>query len=65
MEAANDDKDENFESAKTSNQVIIKINPKLIFKANKIPKYVATPLPPLNFSQTGNTWPKKAQSEAI
>ena len=28
-------------------------------KANKIPKYVATPFPPLNFNQIGNKWPKK------
>ena len=38
IEAAKDDKDENFEITKTINQVIIKINPKLIFKANRIPK---------------------------
>ena len=40
----------------------VKINKKLnwIDKANKIPRYVATPLPPLNFNQTGKTCPKNA-----
>ena len=34
-------------------------------KANKIPKYVATPFPPLNFNQTGNKWPRKIHNEEI
>ena len=29
--------------------------------ANKIPRYVATPLPPLNFNQSGKICPKKAK----
>jgi len=40
----------------------VNMNKKLnsIDKANRIPKYVATPLPPLNFNQIGKTCPKKA-----
>tara|TARA_B110000858_G_scaffold150429_1_gene171194 strand:+ start:323 stop:460 length:138 start_codon:yes stop_codon:yes gene_type:complete len=41
------------------------IRPKNIFIENSIPTYVATPLPPLNLSQIGNTCPKKALSEAM
>ena len=35
----------------------VKINKKLngMEKTNSIPKYVATPFPPLKFNQTGNT----------
>ena len=33
--------------------------------ANKIPTYVATPLPPLKFNQIGKTCPKNAHKEAI
>ena len=32
--------------------------------ASSTPKKVATPLPPLNFSQTGNRWPRKAAPPA-
>ena len=48
-----EDKDEYLKIKDTTAQV--KINKKLKPKdiANKIPKYVATPFPPLNFSQTG------------
>ena len=38
----------------------VKINPKFKFILKSIPTYVATPLPPLNLNQTGNTCPKKA-----
>ena len=43
----------------------VKINNKLNCKdkANNIPKYVATPFPPLNFSHTGNKCPKKTNNE--
>ncbi len=37
-----------------------KINPSLKDKAKTIPKYVATPLPPLNFNQIGNICPRRA-----
>ena len=45
----------------------VKINKKLngMEKTNSIPKYVATPFPPLKFNQTGNTWPKKTINAAI
>ena len=67
MEAApiKDEREENFEIKKVIDQDITKTTPKEKFIANKIPTYVATPFPPLNFSHTGNTWPKKAHKEAI
>ena len=34
-------------------------------KANKIPKYVATPFPPLNLSHIGKQWPIKALKAEI
>ena len=37
IEATKDDKDENLEITKVRSQEIIKIKPKLIFRANKIP----------------------------
>ena len=59
------DKDEYLNIKETINHV--KINKKLnwIDKAAIIPKYVATPLPPLNFNQIGNIWPRKANNEEI
>ena len=33
-------------------------------KANNIPRYVATPFPPLNFNQIGNRCPKNANRDA-
>jgi hypothetical protein len=47
--AINDDKEENFEIKKTINQLVIKTIPKKIFIEKRIPRYVATPFPPLNF----------------
>ena len=37
-----------------------------IFKdtAKQMPKYVAIPLPPLNFNQTGKLWPRKEKRPA-
>ena len=60
-----DDNDEYLNINETINQV--KINSKLNLKdkANKIPKYVATPLPPLNLSQIGKMWPRKHNKEEI
>ena len=65
MEAINEDKEEYLEKTNVNNQEIIKIKPRFIFKAKRIPTYVATPLPPLNLSQIGNTCPKKIQRETI
>ena len=39
--------------------------PKKIFIVKIIPKYVATPFPPLNFTHIGNKCPKKTHSEEI
>ena len=36
------------------------IRPDVHDKARMIPMAVATPFPPLNFSQTGKRWPRKA-----
>ena len=55
IEATNEDKDENLDRLNVINQEIIKTKPKFKFIANRIPKYVATPFPPLNLSQTGKT----------
>ena len=60
-----DDNDEYLVNINITIQLIIKIVPNKIFIENKIPRYVATPFPPLNLSQTGNTCPKKAHNEAI
>ena len=48
-----EDKEEYLKIRDTTNHV--KINKKLnwIDKANNIPRYVATPFPPLNFNQIG------------
>ena len=55
-----EDSDEYLNIRETTNQV--KINKKLncIDNANNIPRYVATPLPPLNLIQIGNRCPKNA-----
>ena len=52
-------KDEYLVIKTTKNQEIQKNNPKLKDKTKIIPKYVATPFPPLNFNQTGKTCPMK------
>ena len=46
-------------------QLETKIKPSKKFTENKIPTYVATPLPPLNLSHSGKTCPKKAHKEAM
>ena len=52
-EPTSDDKDEYLDNRKIISHELQKIKPKKIFIANNIPTYVATPLPPLNFNQTG------------
>ena len=59
-----DDNDEYLVNINITIQLIIKIVPNKIFIENKIPTYVATPFPPLNLSQIGNTCPKNAHNEA-
>ena len=58
-----EDKEEYLNIRETTNQV--KINKKLNWrdKANNIPRYVATPFPPLNLSHIGKRWPKKANRD--
>ena len=53
-----DDNEENLNIRETT--IHVNINKKLNWrdKANKIPKYVATPFPPLNLIQIGKIWPK-------
>ena len=54
-----DETEEYLNIRETTLQVKINNNPKAGDKANKTPKYVATPLPPLNFNQIGKICPKK------
>ena len=54
-----DDKDEYLNIKEIIIQVKINNRLKWNDKAIKIPKYVATPLPPLNFSHNGKRWPRK------
>ena len=65
IEAIIEDSDEYLEIKKVTNQDITKIKPYIKLIAKSIPTYVATPLPPLNLSHTGNTCPKKTLNEAI
>ena len=60
-----DDKEEYLNIKNIIPQLKTKITPNIIFIENKIPTYVATPLPPLNLSHMGNTCPKKAHNDAI
>ena len=55
-----DDKEEYLVMKAISTQDKQKINPSLSDKISSIPRYVATPLPPLNFNQTGNICPRNA-----
>ena len=50
-----EDKEEYFEKYKVTTQLIIKISPRYIEKAKRIPKYTAIPFPPLNLNQIGKT----------
>ena len=61
----NDANEENLDIIKIINQQMPNTKPKVKFKEKSIPTYVATPLPPLNFSHTGNTWPIKADKADI
>ena len=51
------------DTAKESKKIIIHVRPKtkpyIKFTLKRIPTYVATPFPPLNFNQIGKTCPKK------
>ncbi len=55
-----DDSEEYLKIKNTTTHVNINKNPKLMDSASNIPRYVATPFPPLNFIQKGKICPKKA-----
>ena len=63
--ATNDESDEYLDKRKTNSQDIQNIKPKIKFILKRIPTYVATPFPPLNLSQIGNTCPKNTLKEDI
>ena len=54
-----EDNDEYLKINETTIQVKIKSKLNSIDNENNIPRYVATPFPPLNLSQIGNKCPKK------
>ena len=64
-EANIEDNDEYLKIKEITNHVKINNNPYSKVTANKIPRYVATPLPPLNLSHIGNTCPKKHNKQEI
>ena len=64
-EANIDDTDEYLKVSEIITQVKINKNANDNDVANNIPKYVATPFPPLNFNQIGNTCPKKVQRDVM
>ena len=55
-----DEREEYLNINDNINQVNINNKPSWIDKAVIIPKYVATPFPPLNFNHNGKRWPRKA-----
>ena len=59
-----DDKDEYLKINKKINQTDPNIIANLKDKHKIMPKYVATPLPPLNFNQIGKICPTKQTSPA-
>ena len=56
---ASEEIDEYFVIYKIKDQQTIKVIPKLIDKAKRIPRKAAIPFPPLNFNQIGNTCPRR------
>ena len=60
-----DPSEEYFEIKKIINHEKINTIPKKQFNENNIPTYVATPFPPLSFSQIGNTCPMKADKDEM
>ena len=48
----------------TASQTMAKASAACQATARRQPRKVATPFPPLNFSQAGNKWPRKAPSAA-
>ena len=62
IEAKIEDKEEYLNIKATVIQDNINSNVKLYDRANKIPKKVATPFPPLNFSHIGKICPRKTSN---
>ena len=62
-EENSEETDEYLKINVTTNHVKINKKLKLYDNANNIPKYVATPLPPLKFIQIGKICPKKAKRQ--
>ena len=60
-----DDKEEYLNINETTIQVKINKTLNPYDKANKIPRYVATPFPPSNFNQIGKICPKNANNAEI
>ena len=60
---SNEDTEEYLKIKYDNNQMTINKNPIIIFILNKIPTYVATPFPPLNFNHKGKTCPINTHSE--
>ena len=54
-----DDTEEYLKIVVVINHTTTKIIPNIKEIPKIIPKYVATPFPPLNLSQTGKIWPMK------
>ena len=54
-----EDNDAYLNKKDKTSQEIPKNRKNLYESAKIIPRYVATPLPPLNFNQTGKIWPIK------
>ena len=54
-----EDKDAYLNKKDKTSQLMPKIKKNSYESAVKTPRYVATPLPPLNFNQTGKIWPIK------
>ena len=60
-----EEREENLNIKYVVNHVIINIKDAIGLIITSIPTYVATPFPPLNFNQIGNTWPIKILKDNI
>ena len=60
-----EEREENLNIKYVVNHVIINIKDAIGLIITSIPTYVATPFPPLNFNQIGNTCPKKTHRDEI
>ena len=60
-----EEREENLNIKYVVNHVIINIKDAIGLIITSIPTYVATPFPPLNFNQIGNTCPMNADKDEI